>query len=211
MRFSTTVLALLVLVPRSAVQAQRPAGDLRGRVIRIHRPEAIHRPGGILYAPAPRVGTLLAAMGDTLVIRTEGKGEIERVVLGKASLVQLRTRVRGRTLGGFIGGAAGVAIGTAVGLVTFEQEYGPVCRSIGEGIALAFVGRSCPRGKTNSLGAYTAGRALLGGMAGAVLGSLIGDRYERDGWIPLSRGPLRVGVAAAPAHGGWGPAVRVRF
>lgn len=56
------------------------------------------------------------------------------------------------------------------------------------------------------------GPAIVGfGLAGGIVGALIGNSLKRDVWTPAPRPGPAVAVEGGPARGGWGLGVRVTF
>ncbi len=56
------------------------------------------------------------------------------------------------------------------------------------------------------------GPAILGfGLAGGLIGALLGNTIKRDVWAPAPRSGPAVAVEGGPGRGGWGLGVRVTF
>lgn len=174
---------LLLATLAERVAAQRGAVLVLGTRVRAHHTDPC------CINPLP--GALVSLSADSLVVRADG-GSGERVALPRAALRSLERRheVGSRAnKGARLGLLAGVATGAATALLAVDCERDEICGSMRPLLVLIGTG--------------------IGGLAGAVIGIVIGGSMPREEWrgVPL---PTRVGIAPlGPTTRGI--ALRLRF
>ncbi len=132
------------------------------------------------------VGTVIETGADTCLLKVEGRPA--PLPLALAAVTQLEVSRgqanKGKT-GAIIGGAVGAGIGVAVIISSYEED----CSS-------QLLSDLCEFGNAMALLS-----PLALGVAGAVLGNVIGKSIESERWeeVPLDR--LRVGLSPVTADG----------
>jgi len=182
-------LLLLVLARPDALtgQAAAPAASLRpGARVRIAR-----------IAVKPLVATVVARIGDTLVVRAPGLAKPLALPLAEISRLDVSTgRHRNLGKGMLVGIVAGGAVGAGLGAVTYQP-----CTSTE---FLGCLGAPSDRGESVTIG------GILGGALGLVAGSLIGAA-RRDTWKRVPLDGSRVAVSVRPRAHGAGLGVALQF
>ena len=182
-------LLLLVLARPDALmgQAAAPAASLRsGARVRIAR-----------IAEKPLVATVVARVGDTLVVRAPGLAMPLAVPLAEISQLDVSTgRHRNVGKGALIGIVAGGAVGAGLGAATYQP-----CTST------EFMG--CLLAPSDRGEAVTVG-GVVGGVLGLVVGSLIGAARQ-DTWKRVPLDGSRVAVSVRPRAHGAGLGVALQF
>ena len=194
MRHAAILVAILAFGPLASATAQVPIR--RGERMRVTRPPICPPTYTVCVGP-PRqsVGTFWAWEADSLIMESNGNAlalALDSVTKLEVSQGQKSHTIEGAIIGLLVGGVAGAAIGYAS-----HQE----CESQGEFF-------SC----IGDLGPESAalGGALVIGLGGGVVGSLIGRSIKTDRWrqVPLDR--LRVSFAPQ-RDGRFGLGLSVRF
>jgi len=172
MRIANIGVAGLVLVLGVTVKAQTTASIAPGTRIRVTAP-------GML-TPEQQAGRLIVLRPDSLLLQPDGAAEvtIARSAIGEIDTSLGRHSAARRGL--LIGLLTGVATGAALGAATWHES---TCTSRG-----LFGDEPPTTFKCGSLfgrGQVAVGTGVLGGLAGLVVGGLIGHAHTIEEWKPV--------------------------
>ena len=182
MRTITIALVAAMLGPGAALEAQTAPLSPGARV-------RVTTSGP---SPSRQVGSVLELREDSLVIRPDGRADSLAIPLARVTDIELSRGLRTQ-------GRRGLGVGFLVGA--------------GAGVLIGLTDGDDPPGAFFSFSAEE--KALMAGsmlgVAGAVVGGLVGlvSRTEKWSRVPLGAATGRVGVAPRP--GGVGLSVSLRF
>ena len=136
-----------------------------------------------------KVGSLLAVRRDSLFLKEAGTNDSTVVALTQVSRIEVSRGRRGHTLQGMgIGLLAGAGFGALIGYASGDDEAGFLSFSAGD-------------------------KAVLGGMGGGILGTLIGaigGSARTDSWVDVPVRRVNIGLLPTRSRGA-GLGVTVTF
>ena len=169
MRHATILVAVLAFTPLTSATAQVGQPPIvRGERVRIayHLCPPTH--AGCFGPPQLYVGTFVTWNADTLVV--ESNGDTIAVPQDSVTTLEVREQVSQAGVGAGIGGGIGAFIGAGVGAASCTD---PV---LGDSGACALAG------------------ALVVGIGGAMLGSIVGAITKTERWVSVPLDRIRVGL-----------------
>ena len=182
MRSVTLALAAALLAPCAALGAQT-APLSPGTRVRLTTPSRPH---------ARQVGTLLALKADSIHLRRDGQADSLSIPIAQVTGIEVSSGLRTQGRRGMgIGFLAGAGFGVMIGLADGDEPPGSI-------IQLSAAEK-----------AMLAGSLL--GVAGAVVGGVVGLASRTETWRPVRLADLSGRVGVAPRGGGLALEVVLRF
>ncbi len=187
MRSLSLCLALTasLVAPLHSVRAQTTGPLAPGDRIRVVARRALN--------PPLREGTVLAVGADSLVLRLQPRGDSVVMQMAQVTSLEVSRGWRSNTRKGLtIGAVSGVVLGAVAGAATYKPCVSQCYIDFGAGPSVA-------------------GGALLGGLVGLAMGSVIGSLRQSEQW---ARVPLRTAghLSAVPdSRGGATVSFAMRF
>jgi hypothetical protein len=150
-------------------------------------------PGG-----RPIVGTVISMDAETLVVTDETLGTTRRIPTGGIARLE---KLTARRFGFGRGVGYGLLIGVGAGAAWGAATYSP-CRSTGFNFSCIMT----PTSRSQSAVWNAAGL----GVAGVIVGGIVGLAASKDTWVDITMSP-RARVVIVPASNGLALSVRVGF
>lgn len=171
MRFMSTLCAVLLMTPVTGFSQMSAPGEIlvdTGSRVRIAAP---------VFGPKKQVGTVVALTRDTLVLRQGASTASRSVATSDISALEVSRGTHTRKAKGALWGLLiGAGSGAVLGYVFYQQ---PKCQNQAFGCGI-IIG-------PDSKGSNAAFSAVGGGIAGALIGTLVGMRATET-WVPATVG-----------------------